>query len=257
MFIGPELMNFIAACAAVDSDAHLHDLLAAITVRLGFQQFALNHHVDLSRPPTDAISLMNYDQAWVDHAFSRRYHIDDPVHVASAKTGTGFWWSELPRLVDMTARQRRIIDEARGFGLTDGFSIPIHIPGEYRGTCSFGGVGLRHDDQTKWKAQLVGQCAFETARRLAVRRAGRPPGGVPPLSARQLDCLPLVALGKTDWEIGQILGVKKSTAHSHVTNMLGRYQVISRTQLVVHALLDGQMTYNAACGRSFHPLPRG
>jgi LuxR family transcriptional regulator, quorum-sensing system regulator CciR len=51
--------------------------------------------------------------------------------------------------------------------------------------------------------QLVGAFAFESARRLT-RPTLRSDNEAPRLTERQLECVVLVARGKTDWEISRI-----------------------------------------------------
>jgi LuxR family quorum-sensing system transcriptional regulator CciR len=152
-------------------------------------------------------------------------------------------------MIDLTDRQKEILETARQFGLADGFTVPVHVPGEYRGTCSFAASSLEKlVSDALPRAQLIGTFAFETARRLM--RARQSPGerlpsiqSVPSLTERQLDCITLVALGKTDWEIGRILGISEATAHEHVESARKRYGVNKRTQLVIRALFDGQIAF--------------
>lgn len=135
---------------------------------------------------------------------------------------------------------------ARRYGLAEGFTVPVHVPGEYQGTCNFGARSLdKLAPDALPRAQLVGAFAFEAARRIvrARRRVGRR-GDIPALTARQLDCVTLVAIGKTDWEIGRILGISESTAHEHIEAARKRYGVAKRTQLVIRALFDGQISFS-------------
>lgn len=53
------------------------------------------------------------------------------------------------------------------------------------------------------------------------------------LSPRERDCLVYVAQGKSDWEIGVILGVSKTTAHTHIENAKRKLDCRTRTQAVV------------------------
>ena len=53
----------------------------------------------------------------------------------------------------------------------------------------------------------------------------------------------LAAQGKSDWHIGQLLGLSSDTAHQHIETAKRRYGVASRTQLVVRALFDQQITF--------------
>jgi DNA-binding CsgD family transcriptional regulator len=59
------------------------------------------------------------------------------------------------------------------------------------------------------------------------------PGG---LTARELEVLRLVAEGKSDREIGEILFISPRTVMRHVSNILGKLQVESRTAAAAYAL---------------------
>jgi DNA-binding CsgD family transcriptional regulator len=45
------------------------------------------------------------------------------------------------------------------------------------------------------------------------------------LCPRQVECIALVAQGKSDWEIGQILGLSRDTVHEYVESARRRYGV--------------------------------
>lgn len=49
----------------------------------------------------------------------------------------------------------------------------------------------------------------------------------------------MAARGKSDWEIGQILGVSHETVIQHLKQARERYGVGKRTLLAIHALFDG------------------
>lgn len=66
-----------------------------------------------------------------------------------------------------------------------------------------------------------------------------------PLSPRQVECIALVAQGKSDWEIGQILGLSRDTVHEYVESARRRYGVRRRTQLVLRAVRDGHLNMEA------------
>lgn len=68
----------------------------------------------------------------------------------------------------------------------------------------------------------------------------------PRLSRRELQCLRLVARGKTDWEIARILGLSVETAHQYVKRARAAYDTVSRTQLVVHGLRDCWISFEEA-----------
>ena len=56
------------------------------------------------------------------------------------------------------------------------------------------------------------------------------------LSSRERDCLGFVAEGKTDWEIGQILGISETTARFHVDNARRKLDAVNRAHAVARFL---------------------
>ena len=58
----------------------------------------------------------------------------------------------------------------------------------------------------------------------------------PVLSARERDALAFVAEGKTDWEIGTIMGVAESTARFHVDNARRKLGAVNRAHAVARFL---------------------
>ncbi|CAM8658570.1 LuxR family transcriptional regulator [Sphingobium cupriresistens] len=252
MYIGPHLGQFVSSCGEVKDEFALKELLAEITPSLGFDQFALVSHVDLMKAKREAMVITSYHEGWIERSLLGNYYVDDPVHAASMRTVTAFLWSFIPTMIRLTRRQRQILEEAKPYGLAEGLTIPVQAPGEYRGSCSFGGskaVELTVD--LLGAAQLIGMFAFEAARRL--QRARWLPGveqpEVPALSQRELDCIDLVACGKTDPEIGVILGISRYTVRQYVDEAMRKYDVYKRTELVVRALFDGQICYRMLNGK--------
>ena len=128
---------------------------------------------------------------------------DDPVHLASRRTNIGFGWCELGRLIRLERRHKKVLARSGRFGIGPGLTVPANVPGEPSASCSFAVVRLPIPASRLHCAELVGAHALCAARRL--RQASAPVR--PHLSRRELQCLRLVALGKTDWEIAQILGL--------------------------------------------------
>ncbi len=230
----------------------LQERLEAATHDLGFKWYAMGHHVDLRGPPDDALRLSNYPSGWIDQSLSERYYVNDPIHRASTRTATGFRWSEVGALIRLTERDHDILEAARRYGLGDGFTVPVHVPGEYRGTCSFGTPSP--DDLGRGAlplATMISSYAFEAGRRIlrAEQRTAEPGVSVPLLTDRQRDALVLVARGKADPEIAQLLGISPATAHEHVENVRRAYGNAQRPFLIVRALFDGQISYSEVLRR--------
>src|SRR3546814_8079377 len=57
----------------------------------------------------------------------------------------------------------------------------------------------------------------------------------------QLECIALVARGKSDWEIGKILGISQLTVKRHMLLAREQLNVTKRIQIAMRALFDGQI----------------
>jgi LuxR family quorum-sensing system transcriptional regulator CciR len=226
----------------------LRRLMEAITCEMGFSAYALFQHVRrFSWSDTDLLALSNYPREWLVYFFEHNFQEDDPVHIASYRTSVGFRFSEIPSLIDLTDRQREILAAARRHGIGDGFCVPAHIPSETAGTCTFVVRELRSlPEHNLPMAQLVGSFAYEAARRIHLALPEPPPDGTSQnerrsITGRQLECLVLVAKGKTDWEIATILDIGAETVKHHIRQVRERYDVGTRIQAAMRAISDGDL----------------
>jgi LuxR family quorum-sensing system transcriptional regulator CciR len=235
--------DFVRMVTQAKNADDLGSALSEISARLGFDYFALTHHVDIVREPRSAIRVTNYPLRWADYYDENALGVSDPVHRASHVTSVGFSWSDMPNMIPLTANDRRMLTLGREQGIGDGFTVPANVPGEARGSCSFANPACRPADPDMLPvAQLVGAFAFEGARRLwTVRRLDNRQS--PALTDRQRDCVFWVARGKSDWEISRILGVSHETVTMHVKQARERYGVQKRTLLAIHALFDGTLSF--------------
>ena len=247
-----DVEEFVRASKRVTRMSELGELLSTAVKTFGFDHVALVHHVDLSDQASrrTAVQFINYPDAWRAMMRANAYMRDDPVLAAVQKSAAAFLWSDVPRIIKMNRRQAEILSTATACGMGEGFTVPIHVPGEYLGSCSFGMAwGRELRPELLPAAQYVGCFAFEAARRIRTAEAlaeGAPlPEAAtrPTLTGRQFDCLVLAAQGRSDWHIAQLLGISPETVHQHIETAKRRYQVSSRTQLVVRALFDSQITF--------------
>lgn len=233
---------FIADVDAAETASDLAAVLSEMTTRMGYDYFALTHHVAFEGSDPAAIRLHNYPDRWVNYFDDHRLAVTDPIHRASQATSIGFRWRDVDRLVVLTGADKAILAAAREEGIGDGFTVPANVPGELHGSCSFATRSDRAAPESNMPlAQLAGAFAFEGARRLRNRRARRP---VVPLTDRQRDCLLWIARGKTDWEVGRILGLHQETVVQHIKDARERYGVSKRTTLLIRTLRDGTISFD-------------
>ena len=237
---------FESAASSCTSDAELRSLLEDVTRALGFRYFALLHHASLLDGGSGFIRIDNYPAAWEEELRAEGLVGHDPVHLASARTNVGFAWEELGSLVPLTGRHRRMLERGARHGLGAGYTVPVNVPGEPCGSCTFAvAAGRDLPWQRLASAERIGAHGFAAARRYHSLPA---PASPPRLSRRELQCLRLVARGKTDPEIGLVLGISEETARQYVKAVRAQWDVISRTQAVVHGLKDCVISFDEALG---------
>lgn len=245
-----DVQNFIDLSRGAQSPDELHGLLQNISQEMGFDYFALLHHVDLRKyndfkdrvVTSEFIALSNYPQFWIDQYLSDAVVNFDPVLLASQRTGVGFAWDQIPKLINFSEHHRQIVERTKLAGIGDGFTVPANIPGELSGSCNFAvRTGSQAPPANFAMAQLVGSFAFQAARNIVERSRGYQDFSKVELTERQLECIVLVARGKTDWEISKILNISEETVKQHIANARERYDVTKRMQVVLRALFDGQV----------------
>ncbi len=146
-------------------------------------------------------------------------------------------------VIMLSARDRAVLANARDAGIGNGLTIPANVPGETNGSCSFAmAEGQELESEQLPLVQLVGAFAFESAR-CVLHPILRADDEAPRLTDRQLECVVLIARGKTDWEISRILGVSHETVIQHIKDARDRYGVTKRTTLAIRALFDSSISF--------------
>lgn len=229
--------GFIEVCEACGESKVLKAAFGRSIAALGFKHFACCSHVDPLNPPASAVVLLDYPPAWVE-IFSAR-HLDriDPVFRFADHAAVPFFWDDPEFVATLDAAQKAILAEARAMGLTRGYTIPIHAPGALPASCSLVPDSQTIDAASLHAVHLMAAYLHEAAAPVNGQADGHH------LSRRERQCLELAAQGKSDWVIGQLLGISDRTAHNHVERAKRRFGVASRTQAVVEALFEHLISF--------------
>lgn len=83
------------------------------------------------------------------------------------------------------------------------------------------------------RSAAAGRASFSPATIRAVRTVATMP------TRRELDVIELLADGRSTDEVAAALGIRPRTVESHLRAMFDRFGVLSRTELVLRAVLDG------------------
>ncbi len=238
------MREFVAALGDVESLPELRELLSGVVPHFGVDFFLMTHHVDFGREAPGTVQISNYPREFIAQEREQGGWRHDPVFLACERTTTGFFWSELGQLVPLEHRALERVEQVRRAGLGDGFAVPNHIPGEYSGSVQFAvQTGRDFPREMATALQSVATYAFEAARQLA-RTYDGPLVACAPLTDRQIECLLLVAKGKSDTDIGQLLNLSPRTVNAYIEAAKRRYCVATRQQLLVLALFNRQISFS-------------
>ncbi|WP_176599352.1 MULTISPECIES: LuxR family transcriptional regulator [Sphingobium] len=237
--------EFADAARRTEGLADLERLLLQTAAELGFDYFALIHHVDHRIGAKGrTIRLENYPASWVEKFLEQKLYSWDPIHMASYGTNLAFAWSDVPDMIHLTKKHKDVLSSAMREGLGDGITVPANLPGEANGSFSFAVRAGKSLPRKHLNAvQLIGSIAFNTARELSAKAmtVSSSPSSPIHLSPRQLDCLVLAGRGKSDWEIAKILGIAEDTVTQHLDMARERYGVARRVQMIIRAVHDGKI----------------
>jgi DNA-binding CsgD family transcriptional regulator len=225
----------------VSSPEELASLLEAITRAMDFRHYALIHHDDLRIPRSDLVNLKDYPAAIAERLIGERRYRRDPVIRGCIFAPGAFLWSDLPQIIDMDRQDRRSFEIGAQEGLNEGITVPYVRLGDRMGSCTFAGTpNPEQADRFLGAAQMVGIFAFQAALNL---RSGerRPAPATPKLHPRPRDCVVLAGRGYSNKQIARALALTPRTVDGYLTKARQLFDAHDRTELVVCAVLAGEV----------------
>jgi DNA-binding CsgD family transcriptional regulator len=159
---------------------------------------------------------------------TKDYVRHDPLPWMARLTAQPFTWHELLASRRRTQEQIESNNWVRSFGVVDGYAVPIHYPGGDVGLCVSVASHPVEDRQERFALHMASLYAHQRCRAL---------GGLTetssvkaPFTPREIECLKWVIDGKSDTDIGKILGISHTTVHFHIERVKKKLGVRTRTQ---------------------------
>jgi len=236
---------------ALLNEAQNMDELCRIYERLmckyGFDLFALQFTPNQFRAVQQKpIAVATYDPKWVDYYFEENYHLIDPVISVGTKSRRPFLWSDGWRGIDLSERQKKFFSEAHDYGVGVGIGIPIFSPYLINGMVSLVSSVVDQDEIEKIVGEnaLALQLMANHFQQKAEFFSSQDPKGFSDISLtdRERECLTWAAFGKTNREIGDILGISHRTVDHHMANSMAKLEATTREYAIVKALVTKVIT---------------
>lgn len=206
-----------------------------------FDRTAVERMIYLHLPPigapderAPAVRADGYPDELVSRYLAERLFRDNPLLRQAQTNAEPVYWDEVFAERTLTARETAFVAELRSHDLGSGVGIPVYGPSGRVGHCGLGfrtGVRRLAPDllrEYQWVCQLghLRYCDMLQA------RLGPPPT----LSERESEVLGLVARGKSNTVIGDILGISSHTVDAHLRRIYQKLGVFDRISAAVRGI---------------------
>lgn len=207
-------------------------------VQSTFQSYGFDHFIISGLPEPgvrveDLVLLSGWKTQWYDRYASGGYIHLDPVARHCFATSMPFDWSAAPYDAEFDLQARRIMQEARDFGMDDGLCIPVHLEAGALGAVSLVGQTGHLSASDRMELHMFALYAHGRLSFIANQSKRAPRRAITP---REAEMLKWVAMGKTASEIADITGLSTRTVNQHCENAQRRMGTSNRMQTVVEAL---------------------
>ncbi len=220
-------LKTLAACA---------DLFRSAIAPFGFDTFACGE-LDLQVRERSVFYLIDWPNEWRRFYLSAGLIERDPLIDALAFRHQPFTWTELRRDRKLEKLGREVLERAAAAGWVEGLVVPLSRGSSRIGLVSL--VGHQTDLRQDHRAFLclISICLHSHVRTLVTHEGfAAPPAG---LTAREVECVLLVAKGLSDNAIAKVLALAPSTVHEFVEKAKRRLKTRTRVELVAIAAALG------------------
>jgi DNA-binding CsgD family transcriptional regulator len=232
----PAFLNFITATRRAKSVDALFEIFIETMHSLGFDHinFSVIAAYDISNNHWGFGRINTYPGVWRQYYEVNNCRRIDPVARCATSTFRPFYWSELERILPLTARQRRFLREAQKAGLHNGVGIPFKGP-----MSQVAGIALATSELVVNELPpldlIVAYCNqfFEVFRAFVATPPSLPRAAI--LSDKECQVLEGIVKSLTDAQIAEMMGIKSSTVDSHLRSIFRKLMVRNRTAAVMSA----------------------
>ena len=191
------------------------------------------------RSVEDSSLVSTWPQSWLDTYIGEGFAASDPTIEAARSATFPTTWSAFRERSDPKSPGVRVLEAAAAGGWPEGVVIPIHGPRGYRGAVTVAGRRVRLSASDRATLHLAALYLHERLRNLLAPESLVDPQDLPRLTDGEVACIEWLIAGKSDWEIGEILGIAQSTAHYRIERAKGKFGVKTRAQLTALAVAHG------------------
>lgn len=236
-------LEYIELIQAAVTPLEVCDRLLSITRDFGLTSLMAGTVPDPGTPAksqTDHVLLCDWPHEWLG-LYVERNHVDhDPLVSFMKNRPAPVRWMEAADAICADARGRQVDGDAGAFDLRDGLAFPLFTLDGGVMMVSLGGTEVEMSPREFGMISLAATYAIGRAMQLGAR--ARSSGNRVGLTNRERECMQWAALGKSEWEISQILGISEHTSEKHLLNAKAKLGAVNRVQAVAEAIRLGYIS---------------
>ena len=232
---GAIALNIVQILERVDQEEIVRSTFQGFVESVGFASVTCATLSRSGHYEADRVLMTTRPAKFLEEYISRDCYGADPVLRELTRRHSAFRWSEIAGERPLSRAEQTVLALAADFGLADGLMIPVQESNGIIGLVNAAGPAVALDAEAR--AALILLATYVYRRLCAFRQKAR--GPVMDMTARESEILGWIAAGKSDWQIGQILGISSKTVNYHIEYVKRKFGVATRIQAVVAALERG------------------
>jgi len=230
----------------MNAGGELEDWLAIFCRKLGFDYFSyvLSRPTDLDNiQPHQPMFITSYPVPWRTRYERQAYHRLDAVVTMGRTSRKPFFWGGGEYLRRLSPARRRLFHEASDFGISSGFTVPVHGPMGECGLFTIASADPMDDfEQIVGRSLHLVQVLGARVHTIVVERLlGHAEIAPVSLTEHERVCLSWTMRGKTAWETAQILGRSKPTIDYHIQKAIRKLGAANKLHAAFKALQAGML----------------
>jgi LuxR family transcriptional regulator, quorum-sensing system regulator BjaR1 len=233
-YYGRDALDFVERLERLPTVSAAMDSMEQTFSRFGFETLILTGLPNHEQRFEQVVMAKRWPAEWFKIYTANQYIRVDPVARQCRRSVHPFEWAEAPYDPQQDPRAAEVMRRAQDFRMARGFIVPIHGITGYEACISVGGTDLDLNSRSKPAIHLMAMYGFDRVRRLL-----SPPAIIAyRLTKREREVLAWSAVGKSAWDIGEILNITQRTVEEHLANCRRKLGAMNRTHAVAIAIRD-------------------
>jgi len=226
-------LEFIENLERCSRPAAILDTMRRALQDFGIDHFCLNGFTNPGQRFDEVVLASRVPPGWMELYIQENYVEHDHSQRHARRTVRPYEWKDAPYDCDREPKVREFIQRASDFKIYNGLVVPIPSPFGCVGQVFMGGHNPRLPMRDKPTLHLMALYAFDRVEQLAGRRTR-----ISTLTTREKEILTWAAMGKTAWEVGEILHISQRTVDAHLQAAAQKLRTLNKTQTVAVALRE-------------------